>query len=214
MIDVSEQINAVRRVVGTRVLEAGEARVVTLEQTYDAPVEDVWDACTDPERIPRWFLPVSGDLRLGGRYQLEGNAGGTIERCDPPHGFAATWEYGGDVSWIELRLTALPDGRTRFALDHIAPGDDERWEEFGPGAVGVGWDLGLMGLAGHLRSAAGVDPGAAAAWMASDEGVRFMTLSSERWRDAHVAAGAREEDAGAAAGRTTAFYTGAPAAEG
>lgn len=38
----------------------------------------MWDACTDPERIPRWFLPISGDLRLNGRYQLEGNAGGAI----------------------------------------------------------------------------------------------------------------------------------------
>ncbi len=84
MIDVSEQINSVRRVVGTRVLEAGEARTVTLSRRYDAALEEVWDACTNPERIPRWFLPVSGDLRLGGHYQLQCNAGGTIERCDPP----------------------------------------------------------------------------------------------------------------------------------
>src|SRR6266542_4954669 len=100
MIDVTEQINAVRRTVGTRVLEAGEARTVTISQVYDATIDDVWDACTNPERIPRWFLPISGDLRLHGRYQLEGNAGGTIERCDPPKSFAATWEYGGEVSWI------------------------------------------------------------------------------------------------------------------
>ena len=73
MIDVTEQINASRRRLGRRTLEAGEARTLTITQTYDAPVEDVWDACTNPERIPRWFLPVSGDLRLGGRYQLEGD---------------------------------------------------------------------------------------------------------------------------------------------
>src|SRR6266513_248978 len=103
MIDVTQQIYAVRRRVGTRVLEAGEARVVTISQAYRADLEDVWDACTNPERIPRWFLPVSGELKLGGRYQLEGNAGGTVERCEPPHGFAATWEYGGEVSWIEVR---------------------------------------------------------------------------------------------------------------
>src|SRR5439155_9052431 len=61
MIEVSEQINAVRRQIGTRVLEAGEARMLTVSQTYDAAIEDVWDACTSPERIPPWFLPVSGD---------------------------------------------------------------------------------------------------------------------------------------------------------
>jgi hypothetical protein len=40
MIDVSQQINAVRRQVGTRVLEAGEARTVTISHSYDAAVED------------------------------------------------------------------------------------------------------------------------------------------------------------------------------
>jgi uncharacterized protein YndB with AHSA1/START domain len=152
MIDVTQQINAVRRQVGTRVLEAGEARAVTVSQSYNAPIEDVWDACTNPERILRWFLPISGDLRVGGRYQLEGNASGTIERCDPPSSFAATWEYGGQVSWIEVWLTAEPEGRTRLALDHIAHVDDGQWAEFGPGAVGVGWDMGFMGLAVHLSS--------------------------------------------------------------
>src|ERR671917_474620 len=105
MIEVERQINAVARHVGTRTLEAGEARTVTVSQTYDAVIEDVWDACTNAGRIPRWFLPVSGDLRPGGRYQIEGNASGKVQTCDPPDGFTATWEYGGEVSWIELRLT-------------------------------------------------------------------------------------------------------------
>ncbi|HLK73100.1 MAG TPA: hypothetical protein VKU77_05565 [Streptosporangiaceae bacterium] len=67
MIDVTEQISAVRREVGGRVLEAGQARVVTVSRSYPAELADVWDACTNPERIPRWFLPVSGQLREGGR---------------------------------------------------------------------------------------------------------------------------------------------------
>lgn len=209
MIDVVEQINAVTRTVGSRRLEAGEARTVTISRTYDASVEDVWDACTDPERIPRWFMPVSGDLRVGGRFQLEGNAGGTIERCDPPHVLATSWEYGGEVSWIEVRLAAATGGGTRFELEHTARVDDERWEEFGPGAVGVGWDLGTMGLALHLASGEPVDPAEVAAWNASDDGRRFTTLSSEGWRDAYVAAGADPAAAREAAERTTAAYTGA-----
>jgi len=207
MIDVVHQINAVRRHVGARVLEAGEARVSTISQVYDADVAELWDACTNAERIPRWFLPISGDLRLHGRYQLEGNAGGTIERCDPPIGFGATWEYGGEVSWIEVRLRPEPDGRTRFELEHIAHVDDERWAEFGPGATGVGWDLALIGLFLHLASGAPVDPDAVAAWSASEDGARFMTTSSQRWRDASVAAGTDPAAAEAAARRTTAAYT-------
>ncbi|WP_406045564.1 SRPBCC family protein [Micromonospora sp. NBC_00898] len=212
MIDVIGQISAVERTVGSRTLPAGQARVSIISQTYDAPVEDVWDACTSAERIPRWFLPISGDLRLGGRYQLEGNAGGTIERCDPPHGFTATWEYGDEVSWIEVRLSPAGEGRTRFELEHVAHVDDQRWAEFGPGAVGVGWDMGLLGLASHLAAdGSGVAPADAAAWMGSDEGRRFMTLSSERWGEASVAAGTPADEARAAAARTTAAYTGVPA---
>jgi uncharacterized protein YndB with AHSA1/START domain len=207
MIEVAHQINAVRRQVGTCVLEAGEARTITISQTYDASIDDVWDACTNPERIPRWFLPISGDLRVGGRYQLEGNAGGKIERCDPPNSFAATWEYGGDVSWIEVRLSTQPKSGTRFELEHIAHVDDERWAEFGPGAVGVGWDMGLMGLASHLSSGQALDPREGATWAASVQGKAFVSLSSQRWCDASVAAGTDQADAQAAAARTTAAYT-------
>jgi uncharacterized protein YndB with AHSA1/START domain len=211
MIDVTQQITAVRRQVGTRTLEAGEARTVTVSQAYDTDLEDLWDACTSPERIPRWFLPVSGDLRLGGQYQLEGNAGGTVERCDPPKGFAATWEFGGEVSWIEVRLSADPDGKARFELEHIAHVDDEKWAEFGPGAVGVGWDGALMGLALHLSSGgAPVNPQEAMAWMMSPDGIRFMTASSEAWYEANVAGGTPEDVARAAADKTTAAYTTPP----
>ena len=84
MIDVAHEISSVDRRVGSRTLEAGEARTLTVSRIYDTPPEDLWDACTDPERIARWFLPISGDLRPGGRYELEGNASGTIERCEPP----------------------------------------------------------------------------------------------------------------------------------
>ncbi|ADL47107.1 SRPBCC family protein [Micromonospora aurantiaca (nom. illeg.)] len=211
MIDVTGQISAVERRIGDRTLPAGRARVLTIAQTYDAPVADVFDACTNPERIPRWFLPVSGDLSLGGRYQLEGNAGGTVERCDPPHGFAATWEFGGEVSWIEVRLREAGPGRTRFELEHVAHVDDQRWAEYGPGAVGIGWDLALVGLASHFATdGTGVDPAAAADWMASPEGLRFVTESSRSWTTASIEAGTPTEQAQTAGTRVTAFYTGAP----
>lgn len=214
MIDITDQISSVQRTVGSRTLDAGEARVITISQTYSASVDDVWDACTNPERIPRWFLPVTGDLRVGGRYQLEGNAGGTVERCDPPHAFAATWEYGEEVSWIELHLTAVDESRegdrTRFELQHIAHVDDERWTQFGPGAVGVGWDGTLLGLANHLGSGQSVDPQEALAWSMSAEGRAFLTRAGDAWCEAQVLAGDDPAAARAAADRTAEFYTAAP----
>jgi uncharacterized protein YndB with AHSA1/START domain len=209
MIEVDEQINAVQRRVGSRVMEAGEARTSTISQVYAAEIDDVWDACTNAERIPRWFLPVTGDLRVNGRYQLEGNAGGTITECEPPKRFAATWEYGGMVSWIEVRLTATDRG-TRFELEHVAHVDDETWAQFGPGATGVGWDLSLIALARHLGSGESVDPKAFEAWSGSDDGKRFATMSSDRWFEANVASGADRDQARAAADRTTAAYTEVP----
>jgi uncharacterized protein YndB with AHSA1/START domain len=212
MIDVAHQINAVRRRVGTRTLAAGEARTVVVSQVYAAAVEDVWDACTNAERIPRWFLPVSGDLELGGRYQLEGNAGGTIERCDPPKSFFITWEAGGQVSWVEVRLQAQAqaEARTRLEIEHIAHVGDDLWAQFGPGAVGIGWDSIFLGLSQHLSGSPAVDPSNSAAWIASAEGRQFMTLSGERWREAHVASGAGETQARELAARTIAAYTGPP----
>ncbi len=210
MIDVNHQINAVERTVGRRTFSEGEARTITISRSYDCSITDIWDACTNPARIPRWFLPVTGELRVGGRYQLQGNAGGTIERCDPPHGFSATWEYGDQVTWIELRLSAASDTATRFELEHIVPADDPRWAEFGPAAMGIGWELGLMGLERHLGTGESADPKAAADWMASGEGREFMACSGEGWRAADVAAGADRAGAGEAARRTIAFYAGTP----
>jgi hypothetical protein len=64
-IDVDHQIKAVRRNVGTRMIDTGEAHVVTISQSYDTDEADLWDAVTNIERIPRWFLPISGDLEVG-----------------------------------------------------------------------------------------------------------------------------------------------------
>jgi len=209
MIDVSAQISAVRRRVGRRELESGEVHVVAVSQTYDTGMDDMWDACTNLERLPRWFLPVSGDLRLGGRYQLEGNAGGTIERCDPPKSFAVTWEYGESLSWVEVRLSAEPAGGTRFELEHIVP-DDVHWAQFGPGATGVGWDLGIMALSLHLSTGERVDPKEVEAWSAGDRGKEFIRLSSRLWGEADLATGADATEAQDKAGRTAAAYTASP----
>ncbi|MFI6596969.1 SRPBCC family protein [Nonomuraea sp. NPDC050536] len=212
MFDMLQQLNAVRRAVGAKTVEAGEVRTVTVSQTYNAEVEEVWDACTNVDRIPRWFLPIKGELRLGGHYQLEGNAGGTIEQCDPPRTFSATWEFAGGISWIEVRLTPEGDGRTRFELEHLAPKmEDARWLEYGPGAVGIGWDMAIMGLAIHLSGAAPLDPQEAMAMMMSEEGRQFTVRSSELWAEANIAFGTPEADARAAAERCVAFYTAPPA---
>jgi hypothetical protein len=124
-----------------------------------------------------------------------------------------TWENGGQTSWVELRLEPEPDGRTRFALEHIAYVEDEFWDQFGPGAVGVGWDGAVLGLTLHLTDPAALpEREAVEAWQTSDVGRHFASLSSERWAEASIAAGTDAAEAQAAAARTTDFYSGQPAA--
>jgi uncharacterized protein YndB with AHSA1/START domain len=212
MIDIMREIEAARREVSTGRIAAGEGRAVRLSRTFDAPVEDVWDALTDPDRLTRWFLPVSGDYRVGGRYQLEGNAGGEILACERPSRFRVTWVYGeatdpADVSELEVRLTPAGEAATTLELEHVAIVPDDRWTEYGPGAVGVGWDQGLLGLALHLGGGSVGDP---EAWQLSPEGRAFAGRSSEAWGVANVAAGADPAVAARAAANTTAFYAPDP----
>ena len=208
--DIPRHIGAVTRTLETRLHEGRPARVVVATRTYDTTVDDLWDAVTNKERIPRWFLPISGDLRLGGRYQLQGNAGGTITRCEPPRIMGMTWEFGGEVTWLEVTLDPTPDGSSRLQLEHIAHVPDARWDEFGPGAVGVGWDTALLGLATYLATGTAVDPREAMAWLSSENGRDFVRHSSDDWCRASIAAGTDVAGARAAAARTTAAYTGVP----
>ena len=87
-IDVLRYIGAVTREVRSCDYEGRPARVVVATCAYDTTITDVWDAITNAERISRWFLPISGDLRLGGRYQLQGNASGQVIGCEPPRSLA------------------------------------------------------------------------------------------------------------------------------
>ncbi len=203
--DVEDQLSAVERSVSSTVREGQAARAVALSRSYATTVENLWDAVTNGERLPRWFLPISGELVLGGRYQLDGNAGGVIAACARPSHLALTWEFGGDVSWVEVRIAESGAG-ARLALTHTAH-LPEHWDTYGPGAVGVGWELGLLGLAIHLAQPAAPKPDEAA-FAASPDGKAFITGSSEGWEHAAVAAGTDPDAARAAARSTTAFYTG------
>lgn len=205
-IDIAQVLGLVTRAVRNFDKDGKPATTVTLARRYDTDVEDLWDALTNAQRIPRWFLPIEGDLKLGGKYQLKGNAGGTITACDPPRQFAATWEFGGGVSWIDVKIA--PDrGKARLTLEHTAIVEDH-WNQFGPGAVGIGWDLAVVGLGRYLETGVPVDHAAAEAWMGSPNGKEFMTRSGESWRAAHVASGADPTSAKERSDRTIAFYRG------
>lgn len=208
-IDIPRLIGAVTREVREVQRDGALARVVVASRCYDTTIEDLWDALSNQERLPRWFAPVHGELRLGGKFQVEGNASGTITRCEPPREFALTWEFGGGVSWVEVTLHAEAPERTHLELRHTMH-PEEHWEKFGPGAVGVGWELGLMGLDIHVANptAASKPPEADLQWFATTEAKSFMRGAAEGWRDAAIKAGDDEAWARDSAERTRKFYSG------
>jgi hypothetical protein len=214
-MNVNAQISATDRTVSTPEIGGAPSYAQTLARTYPSPIDDVWQAVTSADRIPRWFMPVSGDLRLGGTYQLEGNAGGEIRSCDPPSGghaaYTITWGMGGDPALVTVRLTEVDSASTRLELESVVAADalpPGMWETYGPGATGVGFEMGLLGLALHIAGDTSVTPETGAAWQVSDEGKAFTRAAVDAWSRAHTASGAPEGAARTAADATFAFYTG------
>jgi uncharacterized protein YndB with AHSA1/START domain len=149
VIDIVNELNAVDRRVDRRAGADGAEEVgVRLRRSYRAAVEDVWDALTDPDRVQRWLYPVSGDLRVGGHFQLEGNAGGEILRCEPPRLLRVT--FGDATSLVEVRLSPAGDAETLLELEHTMP-VAVAGGAAGSLYVGPGWDEGLLRLGLYLR---------------------------------------------------------------
>ncbi len=203
-----ELMAGMQRRVATGMIDGQPTDIVIAGRTYPTDVLDLWDAVTNADRLARWFLPISGDLKLGGRYQFEGNAGGTIQECVKPERIKATWEFGGGVSWVTVILTPL-ENATRLELQHEAHRIPGFTDVYGPGAVGVGWDGGFFGLGLHLQDPTGEKPPEAdPQWYASAEGRAFYESSARAWGLADEASGTPADIALQRAENTRAFYTG------
>ena len=192
IIDIAEQIGAISRQVEQQQSESGEIVTVTLERRYPADVPDVWQAITDPERLRRWFLPITGDLRPGGNFQLEGNAGGDILTCEAPRCLQVT--FGSESSIVDVVLSGERD-ETLLRLTHSVP-LELAGSTAGALYVGPGWDGALLGMALYLTGQVSDDPVAAAN---SPEAQDFNVKSIEEWVDAVEASGTADAEAIAAA---------------
>ncbi|MGP4018416.1 SRPBCC family protein [Saccharopolyspora sp. 5N708] len=187
MIDIATQVTAVQRVVCQHSIDGGERVSVLLRRNYTAPIKDVWNALAEPDQLRRWFLPVTGELREGGRFQLEGNAGGEILRCETPRLLKMT--FGMDTSVVELRLSEVDVG-TGFEMMHSVP-----MEVAGSAAgalfVGPGWDVSLLGLELFLRGEIFPDP---VEWQNSAEVQRFSQQTIKAWAAAAEDSGTADGD--------------------
>ena len=204
--EIEKHFGAIERKVISHDKDGEPLRSVVLSRVYKTTIEDLWDAVTNKERLPRWFAVVDGELKPGGRFQVEGNAGGKIIDCTPPEAFSITWEFSEDVSWIEVSFEALSSSSARLTLNHKTK-LSTHWAQYGPAATGVGWELGLLGLDLYVTQpeTAKMDE---EKFAASIEGKAFIRGCSGGWADAAIRAGEATEQARNAAARTADFYTG------
>ncbi len=95
----------------------GTRGAVRVEDLYDTDIDDLWQACTTPERLGRWIARVDGDLEVGGTVQVVFTSTWTgpvrVEVCDAPHHLLLTTEPGTDD---EGQIAAWRAGRTGYPV--------------------------------------------------------------------------------------------------
>ena len=139
---------------GTRILgslrSAGGKGVVRMEDRFDADIENLWSALTDPGRLARWMGEVEGDLRLGGEFRARFFASGwegtgRVQACEPPRRLLLLTMQPGQSREQFIEVTLAADGAQATVV----------WEERGmpPGqlaAYGAGIQVHVEDLAAYL----------------------------------------------------------------
>ncbi|MEM7185818.1 MAG: SRPBCC domain-containing protein [Bacteroidota bacterium] len=112
-------------------------RIVTIKRTFQAPIELVWEAWTQPQHIASWWGPPGmdvkveeHDLRVGGswRYTMmmpDGNAfvsEGVYTEIVPPHRLVTTANFRPMTEGVtlEIELASSEEG-TAFTFHVIHP---------------------------------------------------------------------------------------------
>jgi uncharacterized protein YndB with AHSA1/START domain len=121
---------------------------VRVEDVYDTDIDDLWKACTTPERLARWIAEVSGDLRVGGTVHAVFTSTWTgparIEVCDAPHHLLLTTQPDtDDEAQLEAWLTAEESGTRLVVEERGLPVDRLHF-------YGAGWQVHLEDLATSL----------------------------------------------------------------
>jgi uncharacterized protein YndB with AHSA1/START domain len=143
-------MNELLQVLG-RIERSDDAVAVVFERHYATTVDDLWQACTDPDRLARWFAPVSGDLRDGGAFTIHFDDADTpvcrVVECAAPGRLVWEWPVGEAASLVTVGIAGEGDG-ARLTLRH---------ERLSPGqAAGyaAGWDTYVRRLDADLSGAA------------------------------------------------------------
>src|SRR5215470_19841273 len=122
---VTDDASTGARLLGTLGIAAGKG-VVRVQDRFEADIETVWSALTDPSRLASWWGEVEGDLRLGGEYRARVFASGwegtgRVEACERPRRLALTAKEQDEPYQNVTELTLAADGSETIVV----------WEERG-----------------------------------------------------------------------------------
>ena len=140
--------------------------VVHLEELYDAPIDRVWAALTDPAQLADWYGEISGDLRPGGAIGIyvkhdEWRGTGRIQACERGRHLRVTdretiesFELGQGVAPFDatLDVTLTGQGVRAFVVAEISGMPLDKVQFYG-----VGWQLHAERLAHYLATGKRLD---------------------------------------------------------
>jgi len=143
-------------------------RELVATRVFDAPRRLVWDAWTNPKRVPQWMLGPEGwtmpvceiDLRPGGAWHFvwrqpdgtEMEMRGAYREIVAPERLVSTESWGGD--WPETLNTLVlteEDGKTTTVCTVLYPSKETRDKALGTG-MKEGWAQSYDRLDESLRS--------------------------------------------------------------
>lgn len=123
-----------------RVVERDGRHVLVQTREFRAPIEDVWAAVTEPERLARWIGtwsgdPASGSVRFEMLFEGDEHPGETmvIRECEPPHRLHVT-SQSADETWLLDVDLAHADGVTTLTLSQPGVTAEQA------AGVGPGWE--------------------------------------------------------------------------
>ena len=137
-----------------RIERDGDTVAVVFDRHYATTPADLWQACTEPERLERWFAPVIGDLRPGGSFTIHFDDADApqcrVVTCEAPTRLVWEWPVRDGPSLVTVEIAEDGLG-SQLVLRH------ERLAGSQAPGYAAGWDTYVRSLDAHLAGTPGPD---------------------------------------------------------
>ncbi len=139
---------------------------ITIKRTFDAPIEVVWEAWTQPEHISHWWAPrgmktevLEHDFRVGGSWRFsmltekgkEFISEGVYKEIVEFEKIISSADFKPMTEGVEIQALFEPDGdKTNFTFNIVHPTEAYKIQQEKMG-VQNGWGSVFDGLGDYIR---------------------------------------------------------------